>query len=407
MDPLTDTFSVDELTALLRDSLPGWGVEHRSLARAAGRVLREDLLADRPWPPFDRVAMDGVALRHGAWLAGRRDFAVTGVQAAGAPRMRLADGEACLEAMTGAPLPEGCDAVVPVEEFRREGDRVHVRAELVEAGQHVHRAGSDRLAGEILLPAGTRLLAPALAVAATVGAAEPLVARRPAVAVVSTGDELVPVTQAPLPHQIRRSNAPALVAALEAGGWTVAADLHAPDDPAALEAVLRKALGEAEVLVLSGGVSMGRFDRVPDVLQAIGFDLLCRRVAQRPGKPFVYGVQRRGTARVFGLPGNPVSSLVCLHRHVLPALAAAEGRPLPALHAELLAPVEFPKPLTLFLPVGLESAADGRLLARPAPVAGSGDYSPLAFADGFVELPAARARAEAGEALLAWTWSGR
>jgi molybdopterin molybdotransferase len=400
--------SVTELERRITATLPDWGGERRPLARAAGRVLREDLVADRPWPPFDRVAMDGVALRHAAWAAGHRIFPVAGIQATGSPRLRLTDPETCLEAMTGAVLPEGCDTIVPMEQLLREGNQVRILEGDLRIGQHIDPTGRDRPAGEVLLSVGARLDPAALAVAATIGAAQPLIARRPALAVISTGDELVGVDAHPLDHQIRRSNAVALRAAIEAAGWEVAWDGHAPDEAVALEAVLHSALREAEVLVLSGGISQGRFDLVPDALQAAGFELHSRRVAQRPGKPFVYGVGRRGgRARVFALPGNPVSSLICLHRFVLPALTTAEGCPTPPEYAELAEPVAFKHGLTTYLPVRLEEDGRGRHLARLVATAGSGDFAPLTASDGFLELPAERGAAAAGEALRLWRWSRR
>jgi molybdopterin molybdotransferase len=285
------------------------------LADAVGGVLHEPLRADRPMPPFDRVMMDGIALSFAAWQSGCREFRIEGIQAAGKPALRRREPVGCLEVMTGAVLPAGCDCVVPVEELQFRDGWVHLTGK-VERGQFVHRTGSDAKREKLLVPAGKVLDGPTIAVAASIGRTHLRVAKRPTIAIVSTGDELVEVGECPAPHQIRRSNAHALAASLRLRGFRDVTLAHAADNPRRIEATLGRALA-ADIVLLTGGVSKGRFDFVPAVLKKLGVRQVFHRVRQRPGKPLWFGV--RGNKLVFGLPGNPVSCLVCLHRYLFAA----------------------------------------------------------------------------------------
>lgn len=332
--------------------------------------------------------MDGIALRSAAVHAGTRRFRVAATQTAGDPPLRLGADDDCIEIMTGAALPQGCDAVVPVENIRISEGQADLATDLqVEPFQNVHRRGSDRPQGALLLQSGIRLAAPEIAVVAGAGLARVRVSQQPAVMVISTGNELIEPGEPIEPWQLRRSNAYALATALRRRGFTRVADDHLPDDAATLERRIRSHLETHEVLILSGGVSMGKLDLVPDALRALGVNQVFHRVAQRPGKPLWFGIGARGRA-VFALPGNPVSTLVCLARYVYPALALAMGASPAALERVALgAPQDVRVPLTVFVPVRVESDEGGRLWAQPAPHNGSGDYSALAGTDGFVELP--------------------
>ena len=230
-------------------------------------MLRENIYAERDQPPFDRVAMDGIALASSATTAGRRRFRLQATQAAGDPPLSLASAEHCIEVMTGAVLPAGCDAVVPVEQPARWTVTWSWRTACAPPpGLMSHRRASDRTQGALLLPAGSVLHAPEIAVAASAGMARVRVSSQPAIMVISTGNELVEPGDPIAPHQIRRSNAYAVAAALRQRGFQRVADDHLPDDAALLRERLRLHLTTHEVLILSGGVSMGRFDLVPQVL---------------------------------------------------------------------------------------------------------------------------------------------
>ncbi len=377
--------------------------EDLALAASAGRILRTPILAERDAPPFDRVTMDGIALdfRDGS----RRSYRITGVQPAGTPALSLESPDTCIEVMTGAVLPRGCDTVVPVEQIRMADGRALIREGCQpQPGRFVHRRGTDALKGAVLLTAGTRLAAPELAIAASAGRAAVSVSRRLRVAVISTGDELVEPGEAILDHEVRRSNAYGLAAALELAGYAPASDLHLPDREDVIQAALASALESHDALVLSGGVSAGRFDHVPAVLTALGVRKVFHGIAQRPGRPMWFGIRVPGKA-VFALPGNPVSVLVCLSRYVVPALdllsATAARRPAKAVLARDFA---FDAPLACFLPVALGYDREGRAVAEPRPTGGSGDFISLAGTDGFVELPCGPATHPAGLVAPFYRW---
>ncbi len=344
-----------EADALIGQHLQCLPIESLPLVQCAGGVLRENIYAERDQPPFDRVAMDGIALDSRAVAAGCRSFRVQATQAAGDPPLTLAAPGACIEVMTGAVLPLGCDSVVPVEEITSsDGEAALTAALRVEPWHNVHRRGSDTRQGALLVSTGTRLHAPEVAIAAAAGMARIRISSQPMLVVISTGNELIEPGEPVLAHQVRRSNAYAIVSALREHGFQRVADDHVQDDAEELRERLRFHLETHDVLVLSGGVSMGRFDLVPQVLEELGVRTIFHKVAQRPGKPLWFGMAPTGAA-VFGLPGNPVSTLVCLARYVLPALLASLGQSPPAPERLALgAPVTVNPPLTYFLPVRIE-----------------------------------------------------
>ena len=361
---------------LIEQHLACLPIESLPLTQAAGAVLRENIYAERDQPPFDRVAMDGIALMSSAAGAGR--LRVCATQNAGDPPQTLRDPSGCIEIMTGAMLPGGCDAVIPVEQIRRDGDFAELGGKTVAPWQNVHRRGTDCRQGALLLSAGTRLTPPEVAIAAGAGMARVRVSAQPMIVVISTGNELVEPGELIEPHQVRRSNAYGITAALRQHGFTRVADDHVRDDEAQLTERLGFHLRTHDVLILSGGVSMGKLDLVPKVLATLGVDLVFHHVAQRPGKPMWFGVSQSGPA-VFALPGNPVSTLVCLSRYVLPALRAAMGQaPGEAPRIALTEPVEVKVPLAFYLPVKLRSDDWGRTSAQPCPTNGSGDFTALA-----------------------------
>jgi molybdopterin molybdotransferase len=404
--------SVEEATRLVAATIRPLSIEYLSLPLAAGRVLREPLYADRDFPPFNRVAMDGIALSYAALAQGQTEFLIERTQFAGQAPQPLQDSSAAVEIMTGASLPAGTDTVIRYEDLTIRTDDTGLRFAQVQvgaprAGHNVHAQAADRRQGDLLLPIGT-LLGPAeVAVAATVGAATVAVTRRPRVAVVSTGDELVPITEQPEPHQIRRSNGLMLqIAAQEAGAET--ASFHFNDDPAALRLGLPDLLENYDAVLLSGGVSKGKADFLPETLRELGVEQVFHEVQQRPGKPFWFG-QQPGGAVVFALPGNPVSTFVNFYRYARPWLlavqqpagtvAARPGSPVPVVLAQ---EVQFKPRLTHFLLVSLEHGPDGRLLAYPERAGGSGDQASLLPSQAFLELPPEQEQFPIGTVLPAW-----
>ena len=380
--------------------------ENVPLAAAAGRVLHEAVVADRYFPPYNRVTMDGIALRFAALEAGQTTFPIERTQLAGAVPEPMSNPQAAIEIMTGAALPPGTDTVIRYEDLditEQPTRQATVRVTPPRQGHNVHLQGSDQHAGTRLVTTG-QLLSPAeIAVAATVGAATLAVARQPRVAVISTGDEIVDVTETPLPHQIRRSNAYMLQAALALDGAT--SDIfHFDDDLGTLKASLPPLLAEYDAVLLSGGVSKGKADFLPQALRESGVAELFHRVAQRPGQPLWFG-QRPGGAVVFALPGNPVATFAAYYRYVRGWLhQCQQATASPLVFAELTEAVEFKPALTYFLAVKLETAPDGRLLAHPAPTAGSGDLAGLLAADGLLELTPELTHFAAGTAWPVWRY---
>ncbi len=368
------------LTCLPIESLP--------LTQCVGATLRENIYAERDQPPFDRVAMDGMAVDSEALLRGIKRFRIQGMQAAGTPQVKLADGDAAIEVMTGAILPLGCDCVIPIEQLEVAEGYSSLREDVPAVPYtNVDRRGNHSRQGALLLEAGTLLRAPEIAVAASAGMARVRVSSQPAIMIVSTGDELIEPGDPIAEFQVRRSNAYAVAATLRTRGFGRVGDDHVPDNEHLMLERLALHLTTHEVVVLSGGVSMGKFDLVPKVLQQLGVQQVFHKIEQRPGKPMWFGIGPQGQA-VFGLPGNPVSTLVCLIRYVIPAIAEAMGtkRAQPERLA-LASPVTFQPALTYFLPVAIEHDDWGRPWANPRRTKGSGDFLSLTGTDGFVELP--------------------
>ena len=330
--------------------------------------------------------MDGIAIAFGDFDAGTRDFPIQAMQAAGDPALTLDSGNA-IEIMTGASLPANADCIVPVERITVSNNVATIAADYTaEQHQFVHSRGSDHEAGTELLTPGNRISPMDIAVIASAGLTDVQVAAPPTIRVISTGNELVPPGDPIAPHQIRLSNGPAVIAMLQQHGFSNCEHDHLVDDPETLKAHIATHLDEANVLVLSGGVSMGKADYLPEVLDALGVEVVFHKVSQRPGKPMWFGIGPKKQA-VFALPGNPVSTLVCCRQYVIPALDAAAGlRDRPPEFASLAKEVTFRPKLTCFLPVNLVSSVGGPILAMPVHTNTSGDFAALSGTDGYVEL---------------------
>jgi len=400
---MSDLISVSQAEALIAEHMPSFGSERVHLDEAAGRVLRQTVHAEHDHPPFDRVMMDGIATRWSETLP--RRLRVAGAQMAGM-RMQSLPGEgACLEATTGAMVPDGSDCVIPIEQLRRDGDD-YVLADDCHpfAGQFIHRRGSDCVKGTLLLSSGMRLGPAEMALLAANGVAQVEVARVPSIAIVSTGDELVDVASPLGEGQIRRSNDTAVRSALQLDGFDHVVMEHIADDEAVTRERIAALLERHDVLLLSGGVSMGQRDYVPAALSAQGVRKVFHRIAQKPGKPMWFGMGPNGQA-VFALPGNPVSALVCATRYARPALRAAQGMvaPVPE-YACLDQDVDTNPTLASFIPARVASDIQGRLIAYPVPSRTSGDFSSLPRTQGFLQLPPGQGKAPAGTAAVFYRW---
>lgn len=396
---------VAEAAALVASSLPEYPATTVALADAQGCILRQILRAERDQPPFDRVTMDGIALRAAGLAAGRRRFQIRGTQAAGVAALSVGADDACVEIMTGAMLPEDADTVVPVERIDvSDGMATLEEGYEPEPGQFVHHRASDHAGGTVMLEAGVRLGVPEMAVLTVAGQTEVQVAQWPRIAVVSTGDELVDIGAPMADFQIRSSNDWAITAALERRGCDRVTRARLPDDPDAMRESIQHLHDNNDVLVLSGGVSMGKYDYVPRIMTELGVELVFHKVLQRPGLPMWFGVSSAGRP-VFALPGNPVSSLVCFVRYAAPALLESLGsRSYRPPIVKLGDAFGFEPDLTCFLPVVMQHADDGELLAVPKPTNTSGDFVGLAGSDGFVELPRGQGRFPAGFPAAYYAW---
>jgi len=388
--------STNKATELISDSLSEPEIETISLDSACeypGRVLATDILADRDAPPFDRVMMDGICINTYNHILGSWRYKIIGTQAAGAEKMTLPKGEFTIEVMTGAPLPTDANAVIPVEKIDIvDGYALPHDDLVVDDLQFIHQQGTDGKQGDIVLPKGTVLGAAELATAASVGADQLEVYRLPKIHLLTTGDEVVEPHEAPTDYQIRRSHPAAIKALINSNQLGIITDEHLPDDPEVIEQAIKKALTENQVLILTGGISMGKFDWVAPLLEKLLGESAFHGVAQKPGKPFAYWKPSATTPPIFALPGNPVSVMATMHRYVLPALRQItkqqSNRSLPLAHA-----FQWKSPLPGILPY---KETSGKITIHPPK--NSGDYMALIGCDGFVEVSSQAILAE-GEAL--------
>lgn len=371
---------------------PAPEVETAPLAEAAGRILAEPIATDRDYPPFHRAARDGYAVR-AAQTPGRLQVIgqVRAGQEFGAP---VGPGEA-VEIMTGAPAPAGADAVIMVEYTRREGDAVVVERG-VKPGENVVPKGSEAGAGVVAVPPGRRLDYPEIALLASFGRSAVQVYRRVRVAIVSTGDEVVELGETPRNYQIRNSNAWSLAAQVRRAGAEPVVLPIAPDEKARTRELVERGLA-CDLLLLSGGVSMGRYDLVEAVLAELGAEFYFDGVLIQPGKPLVFG--RARDRFFFGLPGNPLSTMVTFEvfaRAAVELLGGAESAPLQFVHARLAADFRHKTGLTRFLPAWLEGSG-AEVVLHPVKWQGSGDVASFTRSNCFLVAAADREEWKAGD----------
>jgi len=373
----------DALNIILNNS-ENFGIEEIDFLNSDGRILKEDIIANRDFPPFDRVSMDGVAIDINAFNKGQRKFRIEGVQAAGGSQLTLQNSENCIEAMTGAMLPINTNAVIQYELTEIKNGIVSLNIDDVKYYKNIHKKGLDCKKGTVLIVKNTMISAAEIGVLATIGKSLVKVEKQPKICIISTGDELVEVDKTPLPHQIRRSNAFTLVALLKRLNLTTDT-LHIKDDKDLLKQKIKQVLNNYDVLLFSGAVSKGKFDFIPEVLNDLGVEKLFHRVKQKPGKPFWFGKKECKT--VFAFPGNPVSTFVSCLKYFYPWYYKSVGLEIPNDTAILASDFEFKSTLTYFLQVKLENK-NGCLYVLPLIGNGSGDLANLAVADAFIELPA-------------------
>lgn len=396
--------TTDEAQARIDACLPSFPAIHCPITKCAGRILRESVTADRPLPPFNRSMMDGYAIR-AAEVAQVDAFTITAQATAGSAPVKLGPELGnCVEIMTGAVIPTDADCVVPYEVVTKTDDgRIQLNTPSDhQAGNCIHPRGSDHSEGAELLRPGCVLGSREIAIAATCGRHTLDVTKIPSITLVSTGDELVDIDEVPEPHQIRRSNDIAVETALARHQINARDRVHLPDHRETSEKALKECIQQSNVIIITGGVSMGKKDYIPEVLDDLGLVNHFHGVKQKPGKPLGFWTNSR--CMVFALPGNPLSVLASLHRYVIPALFKAMGQaePPPSTTLKLNSQARAHDQLTFFLPV--KRLANN--MASPQPVQNSGDMVRILASDGFVELPPTKDRSYPAGTEFAFTpWS--
>ncbi len=390
-----------EAKALIQPHLAPFPTIDCPIDKCAGRILREEVVADRPLPPFHRAMMDGYALRV-ADISQVESFQVVAQAPAGSPAQVLATATgSCIEIMTGAVVPAGADCVVPYEETERldEGSVRLTMPEDQNLGDAIHPLGSDHSSGEALIRAGRVIGSREVAIAATCGYTSLKVSKLPSIVIVSTGDELVPVSEMPEAHEIRRSNDLSIETALARVGLPARERVHLIDEAASATTALAKLIAENDIVLISGGISMGKKDFIPGALTDNGLTCHFHGVEQKPGKPLGFWSDQ-GCA-VFALPGNPLSTLTCLHHYVIPALQHASGSA-DTLHrtVKLTAPALGRPNLTVFLPVSLGANNE----ASPQLTHNSGDLVSILESDGYIELPPTEISYPAKSQFIFYPW---
>lgn len=375
--------TAEQALELVLGATQDFGIEEIPFIQSQGRVLKEDIVADRDFPPFNRVSMDGIAIDIVAFQNGQRTFQIEGIQPAGAPQLTLNNPSNCFEVMTGAVLPKDTNAVIRYEDVEIKNGEATILIDTISELQNIHLQGRDRKKGDLLLTKN-KIISPAeIGVFATVGKSYVKVAKQPKVMIISTGDELVDVEEKPLDHQIRRSNVYTLVSLLQNLKIEAATD-HIVDNKGVLKTKIATYLNSYDVLLFSGAVSKGKFDFLPEVLDELGVKKLFHRVSQRPGKPFWMGTT--ANCRVFAFPGNPVSTYVNCLVYFYSWFYKSNGVKTFEETGILTEDVVFKPNLTYFLQVKL-SDKYGHFLVTPVKGNGSGDLASLVDADAFIRLP--------------------
>ena len=378
--------SIDEARAIIRANYRSFGEEEIPFENSTERILAEPILADRDFPAFDRASMDGIVVRYEDWQNGTRKFQLIGEQLAGQKQMDLSEADTCREIMTGAIVSNGGDVVIRYEDLTISSSTVIVPDIEIKQWSNVHKQGTDAHKGDELIPAGKPINIGDIGILASVGKGKVKVKKTPRVAVISTGDELVGVDQTPLAYQLRSSNASVIGQLLKQVNIDHAL-FHFPDELESFRSELPSIITDFDVILLSGGVSKGKRDYVPEMMLEQGIRMHFHGVQQRPGKPIWFG--SNDEVIVFGFPGNPVSTLACYQVYFKTWLAGSLNQEIPKKKARLTTYIHFKPDLTYFVPVRLMHEGN-ELMASPLLGHGSGDLVNLSNADGFIELPRGR-----------------
>lgn len=394
--------TVQQAEDIILSQTNDFGWEYISYDHALGRVLAEDLRADRDLPPFDRPTVDGIAIRYNAYEKGIRSFPIKAIQSAGEPSVPIDSETECIEIMTGASLDHSADTVIRYEDVSINNGIANITID-VKKGQNIHLKGRDKKENEILLKAHQVITPAVIGIASSIGKTSIAVKKLPKIMIISTGDEMVSPESTPSPYQLRRSNGMTIRSVLKK--YHIEADtLHLNDDYKEIKKEISRCVHEYDVLLMSGGVSMGKFDYLPQVCEELGIEKLFHKIKQRPGKPFWFG-KNKLQKLVFAFPGNPVSVFMCVHRYFIPWLEKSLGIPTPPQFAVLQNDIEVPFALQYFVQVRLGTNQLGQLTAESVNTNGSGDFSHLADTDAFMELPLEQNRFKKGEVYRIWKYN--
>ncbi len=394
--------SVAEAEAIILKQAKDFGCELVPFEQATGRVLAEDIMADRDIPSCNKSTMDGIAISGAAFAKEIRSFTITATIAAGdAPTATLNENE-CVEIMTGAPVPDTLDTVVRYEDVTVANGVATIEISTIRQGQNIHKRGKDKRQGDIVATSDQIVDAAIISMAASSGKGMLSVRKLPRTVIITTGDELIDVSEQPTVYQVRSSNNYTIKAVLQQYGM-LCDMLHIKDDPQITKEQINKCLTTYDVIIMTGGVSMGKFDYVPQAMDELGVNKLFHKVMQKPGKPFWFGRHTGGTL-VFAFPGNPVSTFLCLHRYFLPWLEAclrlnnSPTGPCAILEED----VTFMAPLQYFMQVQVSINDQGQVIAKPIEGNGSGDFANLITSNAFMELPAEKNNFHKGEVYRIW-----
>ena len=387
------------------ENISEFGQEKINTLDAIGKILREPIQAERDQPPFDRVTMDGIAINFNSYELGRRSFLITETQFAGDSPSTLEEANSCIEIMTGSILPTHTNCIIPIEQLIKKDKKYVINQNhQPKKYQYIHRQGSDHKLNALIFDIGHKIKTIDISAILSCNKDNVSVNIDPKIAVISTGNELVAAGKKIFSHQIRMSNGPAILSMLKNHNYENCEYKHLIDDKEVQYKNINEVLNSSDVIILSGGVSMGKADYVPEILRELGVKNIFHKILQRPGKPMWFGIGPKGQL-VFALPGNPVSTITCCRHYVIPALNLASGqRNVISEFVQLQKNIIFKPPLTYLLPVKIRNSKNGILEANPVETNTSGDFTTLIDTDGYIELPSNKEEFNKSEIFSFYRW---
>jgi len=370
-----------------------------------GYTLNETIYAERDQPPFDRVTMDGIAVNSRAFKNNNYEFNIESVHFAGDSKKTLKNKYCCIEVMTGSVLPEGTDCVIPIERLTIKNNIACLEANYeLKKWQFIHRQGSDHKKGEKVLQPGHKIAPIDIALILSCGKDKINVNGEPSIRVISTGSELIPAGKKIQPHQIRMSNGPSIVAMLNEQNYKNCMHHHLVDDKQVQKMNIKKYLSQSNILILSGGISMGKADFIPKILDELKVECIFYKIKQRPGKPMWFGVGPKNQL-VFALPGNPVSAITCCRHYIIPALKEMCGGENPDKeYVQLQKNIHLKSKLTYFLPVKFFKTSSAIRKVIPIETNTSGDFTSLSGTSGYIELSGNKNKFSKSENIIFHNW---